>query len=85
MNTPEGQPVAEVHCSHPGCGFSPQSIPSLRDALNEKYVGGNITWLKGRKERHDRQTGHEAILNIFDPRLNGTLKENEEGEFVFNG
>lgn len=62
MSNIETDPVAKAFCSHKKCSFTPQTV------YGSNYgVGGDIGWLQGRKNHHDRTHDHEATVVIYSP------------------
>jgi len=55
--------VAKAFCSHEGCSFTPQTVYASNCG-----VGGNIEWLQGRKNHHDRTHDHKATVIIYSPK-----------------
>lgn len=54
--------VAKAFCLHEWCSFTPQTV--RQSTLG---VGGDIEWLQGRKDHHDRTHDHQATVVIYSP------------------
>ena len=63
MSKTETDIVAQAFCSHEGCSFTPQTVYA-----STSVAGGDIEWLQGRKDHHDRTHDHEATVVIYSPK-----------------
>jgi len=52
--------IAKAFCPYEGCSFTPQTIYASTSG-----AGGDIEWLKGRKDHHNRTHDHQATVVIY--------------------